>query len=59
MKFYYIKHDQYKALDAMSLPQSHVLLVEGVYSVNHLLHELHLRVPQPVFVGDVVGDAWI
>ena len=41
----------------MSLPQSHVLLVESVDSVNHLLYELHLGVSQPVLVGDVVGDA--
>ena len=39
----YIKHDnRYKALDAMSRPQSHVLLVESVDSIDHLLYELPL-----------------
>ena len=42
----------------MRLPQSNVLLVESVDSVNHLLYELHLGVSQPVFVGDVVGYTW-
>ena len=39
----------------MGPTQSLVLLVESVHSVNHLLHELHLGVAQPVLVGDVVG----
>ena len=39
----------------MSLPQSLVLLVERVHSVNHLLDELHLGVAQSVLVGDVVS----
>merc|ERR1719334_2898153 len=34
-----------------------ILLVERVDSVNHLLHQLHLAVSQPVFVRDVVGNA--
>ena len=52
----YIKYaDKYKALDAMSRPQSHVLLVESVDSIDHLLYELHLGVSQPVLVGDVVS----
>ena len=41
----------------MSLPQSHVLLVESVDAINHLLDELDLAVAQPVLVGDVVGYA--
>ena len=41
----------------MSLPQSHVLLVESVHSIDHLLDELHLAVAQAVFVGDVVRHA--
>ena len=41
----------------MSLAQSLVLLVKHVDPVDHLLYELHLRVAQPVLVGDVVGDA--
>ena len=41
----------------MGLPQSHVLLVESVDPIDHLLYELHLGVSQPVLVGDVVGDA--
>ena len=42
----------------MSLPQNHVLLVQGVDAIDHLLYELHLGVSQPVFVGDVVGYTW-
>ena len=34
-----------------------VLLNKGVDSVNHLLDELHLRVAEPVLVGDVISDA--
>ena len=41
----------------MSLPQSHVLLVESVHAIDHLLDEFHLGVTKPVLVGDVVGDA--
>ena len=41
----------------MCLPESLVLLVEGVDAVNHLLDQLDLAVAQPVLVGDVVGDA--
>ena len=41
----------------MSLPQSLVLLVEHVHPIDHLLDELHLGVPKPVLVRDVVGDA--
>ena len=52
------KNDFHLKLDAMSLAQSLVLLVEHVDPVDHLLDELHLRVAQPVLVGDVVGDAW-
>merc|ERR1712212_1186978 len=44
-------------LKAVLLLQSVVFLVEGVDAINHLLHELNLRVSQPVLVGDVVGDA--
>ena len=40
----------------MSLPQSHVLLVEGVDPIDHLLDQLDLGVAQSVFVGDVVGN---
>merc|ERR1719262_1021102 len=43
--------------DTMSLLQSQIFFVESVDAVNHLLHELHLRVAQPVLVRDVVGDA--
>ena len=43
----------------MSLPQSHVLLVQGVDAIDHLLDELHLGVAKTVLVGDVVSDAWI
>ena len=41
----------------MGLPESLVLLVEGVDTINHLLDQLDLAVAQPVLVGDVVGDA--
>ena len=44
-------------LKAVLRLQGVVFLVEGVHSINHLLHELNLRVTQPVLVGDVVGDA--
>ena len=47
-----------KALDAVSLLQSNVLLVESVDAVNHLLYELHLGVSKPVLVRDVVGHTW-
>ena len=40
----------------MGLPESLVLLVEGVDTVNHLLNELHLRVAESVLVGDIVSD---
>ena len=40
----------------MSLAQSHVLLVEHVDPINHLLYQLALGMPQPVLIGDVVGD---
>merc|ERR1712025_120685 len=54
---FYIKHWCDKtSLDSMSLPQSHIFLVESVDSINHLLDQLHLAVSQPVLVGDVVGD---
>ena len=49
-------NDYHLKLDAVSLAQSLVLLVEHVDPVDHLLDELHLRVAQPVLVGDVVGD---
>ena len=42
----------------MSLPQSHVLLVESVDPIDHLLNQLDLGVAQSVFVGDVVGHTW-
>ena len=41
----------------MFLGEVSVLLDQGVDAVNHLLDELHLRVAEPVLVGDVVGDA--
>ena len=43
----------------MSLPQSQVLLVQGVDTIDHLLDELHLGVAKTVLVGDVVGHTWI
>ena len=41
----------------MLLLQLLVLGPEGVDSVNHLLDELNLGVPEPVLVGDIVGAA--
>ena len=41
----------------MLLSEFLVLLNKGVDSVNHLLDELHLRVAEPVLVGDVISDA--
>ena len=41
----------------MFLGQVSVLLHQGVDAVNHLLDELHLGVPEPVLVRDIVGDA--
>merc|ERR1712168_57125 len=41
----------------MSFPQSNILLVESVHSVNHLLHQLHFTISQPVLIGDVIGDS--
>eukprot|EP00116_Pleurobrachia_bachei_P003277 sb/3463539/ len=32
-----------------------ILLVELVHSINHGLHQLHLRVSQSMFVGDIVS----
>ena len=46
----------YKLLHSVGLPDSLVLLVESVDTVNHLLEQLDLAVAQPVLVGDVVGD---
>ena len=40
----------------MSLAENHVLLVQDVDPINHILDQLDLGVPQPVLVGDVVGD---
>ena len=48
-------HDS--SLQTMLLLQLEVLLPQGVHPVDHLLDELHLRVAEPVLVGDVVGDA--
>ena len=42
-------------LHAVLLLELHVLLVQGVDSVNHGLDELDLGVSQSVLVGDVVG----
>ena len=47
-----------KALNAVSLLQSNVFLVESVDAVDHLLYELHLGVSKPVLVRDVVGHTW-
>ena len=44
-------------LQFMLLGKFLVLLNKGVDSVNHLLDELHLRVAEPVLVGDVISDA--
>merc|ERR1719192_764342 len=44
-------------LKAVLLLQGIVFRVQGVDAINHLLHQLNLRVSQPVLVGDVVGDA--
>merc|ERR1719175_446498 len=41
----------------MSFPECNILLVKCVDSVNHLLHQLHLTVSQPVLIRDVVGNA--
>jgi len=41
----------------MSFPQSNILFVESVHSINHLLHQLHFTVSQPMLVGDVIGDS--
>ena len=41
----------------MLLLQLLVLGPEGVDSVNHLLDQLNLGVPEPVLVGDIVGAA--
>jgi len=46
----------YKLLHSVGLPDSLVLLVESVDTVNHLLEQLDLAVAQPVLVGDVVCD---
>ena len=53
-------HDS--SLQTMLLLQLEVLLPQGVHPVDHLLHELHLGVPQPVLVGHVVGatcNSWL
>ena len=47
-----------RALNAVSLLQSNVFLVESVDAVDHLLYELHLGVSKPVLVRDVVGHTW-
>ena len=44
-------------LKAMLCLQGVVFFVEGVDTIDHLLHKLNLGVSQPVLVGDVVGDA--
>merc|ERR1719184_153927 len=44
------------SLESVLLLEDLVLLVQGVHTVNHLLHQLHLRVSKPVLVGDVVSD---
>ena len=44
-------------LKAVLLLQIIVFFVESVHSINHLLHELNLRISKPVLVGDVIGDA--
>merc|ERR1719300_1181414 len=41
----------------MSFPECNILLVKCVDSINHLLHQLHLAVSQPVLVRDVVGNS--
>jgi hypothetical protein len=46
------------SLQPVLLLQGQIFGVEHVHAVNHLLHELHLGVAQPVLVGDVVGTAW-
>merc|ERR1719481_1377617 len=37
--------------------QGVIFLVEGVHTIDHLLHQLNLGVSEPVLVGDVIGDA--
>ena len=46
-------------LHAVLLLELEVLLPQGVDAVNHDLHQLHLGVPEPVLVGDVVSVTWI
>merc|ERR1712038_611735 len=41
---------------AMLLLQSQILLIEGVDTINHALHQFNLGVAQPMLVGDVIGD---
>merc|ERR1711970_1191912 len=42
-------------LHSMLLLEISVLSNKGVDTINHLLHQLHLRVAKPVLVGDVIG----
>ena len=37
------------------LLESFIFFPKLINSVNHLLHQLHLRVSQPVLVGDVIS----
>merc|ERR1719318_1716843 len=44
-------------LHAMLFLEIPVFLDQSVHTVNHLLDQLHLRVAQPVLVGDVIGHS--
>merc|ERR1711922_108695 len=34
-----------------------VLLPQGVHAVDHLLHQLDLRISEPVLIGNIIGDS--
>merc|ERR1712240_54962 len=40
----------------MSLAQRNILFEQHVYAIDHFLHQLHFRVPEPVLVRDIVSN---
>ena len=47
---------QVEDLQSVFLLELKILLVEGVYSINHGLDKLNLRVTQTVFVGNIISS---
>merc|ERR1719244_2546222 len=41
----------------MRFPQSFILFIQSINSINHLLHKLNFRITKPVLVRDVVCNS--